>query len=97
VDPAEGGMCWDQSGSTLTWCPGCVLLYPSYVEVENSSLVLRQFWRLTEVPPDLDTDTLSGSGSGSFCLFEGFSTLSPYFPCLTGFPLRRRKFLFCPL
>ena len=57
------------------------LLYPSYVEVENSSLVPRQFWRLTEVPPDLDTDTLSGSGSesGSFYLFEGFSTLSAYF------------------
>ena len=58
------------------------LLYPSCVEVENSSLVLRQFWRLTEVPPDLDTDTLSGSESesGSFCLLEGFSTLSAYFP-----------------
>ena len=66
VDPAEGGMCWDQPGSTLSWYPGWVLLYPSYVEVENSSLVLRQFWRLTEVPPDLDTDTLSGSESG-FC------------------------------
>ena len=47
VDPAEGGMCWDQPGSTLSWYPGWVLLYPSYVEVENSSLVLRQFWRLT--------------------------------------------------
>jgi hypothetical protein len=59
------------------------LLYPSYVEVENSSLVPRQFWRLTEVPPDLDTGTLSGSGSGSesgsFCLLEEFSTLSAYF------------------
>ena len=53
----------------------------SYVEVENYSLVPRQFWRLTKVPPDLDTDTLSGSGleSGSFCLLEGFSTLSAYF------------------
>ena len=64
VDPAEGGTCWDQPGSILSWYPGWVLLYPSYVEVENSSLVLRQFWWLTEVPPDLDTDTLSGSESG---------------------------------
>ena len=45
-----------------------VLLYSPCVEVENSSLVIRQFWRLTEVPPDLDTDTLSGSESGP-CLY----------------------------
>ena len=54
-------------------------LCPPCVEVENSSLVLCQFWWLTEVPPDLDIDTLSGSESGSYLYLKDFSVLFAYF------------------
>ena len=48
-------------------CLNCIHVHLIFL-VENSYLVLRKFLLLTKVPCDLDTDTLSGSESGS-CLY----------------------------
>ena len=70
VGPCWRGYALGSVGVPLYWGSRMVsgLLCPPCVEVENSSLVLRQFWWLTEVHHDLDTNTLSGSESGS-CLY----------------------------
>ena len=59
-----------------------ILLFYPCVEVENYSLVLRQFWRLTEVPPDLDTDTLSASASESESESGSYLYLKDFLPYL---------------
>ena len=50
LDPSRGGMYSDQSGSLPSWGNRMVsgFPYPSCIEVENSSLVLCQLWRLTK-------------------------------------------------
>ncbi|KAK4850263.1 hypothetical protein QYF36_005245 [Acer negundo] len=59
----------DISSRMPVWCNS---------RVENSSLVLCRFWRLTEVPLNLNTDVLSGLELGFYL------SLKDFLPCLRG-------------